>query len=90
MRKKNIIVIVSCIVMSSLFIGAALPSVFAGAVTSDNVASGDDDDCHLCRELAANEVIQNDCKTCNEAVSFAVGYMMDHVKDNVDGLYYEK
>jgi hypothetical protein len=75
--------------MSSLFIGAALPGVFAGAVNSEKVEHAyDDEPCKLCRENVAKPVNGPGCESCKEAVAFAVDYMKDYVSDNVEGTYF--
>lgn len=75
--------------MSSLFIGAALPSVFAGAVNSEKVEYDyDNEPCKLCREKVAQPVNEPRCESCNEAVAYAVDYMIDHVSENVEGTYF--
>jgi len=89
MRKTKTFVVVSCLVMSSLFIGAALPGVFAGAVNSEkNEHIKYDEPCKLCREHVANPINGPGCESCNEAVAFAVDYMKDYVSENVDGAYF--
>ena len=88
MRKTNTFVVVSCLIMSSLFIGAALPGVFAGAVNSDRIEYVDDEPCKLCRENVAHPKNGPGCESCNEAVAFAVDYMKDYVNDNIEGTYF--
>ena len=89
MRKKNTVIFISSLVMSCIFVGASLPSVFAGAINNVNVESVSfNDPCPLCRTKSTNPVDNPGCDSCNEAVAFAVDYMKDYVKDNVNGSYF--
>ena len=89
MKNKNTAIVISCLVMSSLFIGAALPGVFAGAVNSEKIQHiKDDEPCKLCRENVAQPKNRPGCESCNEAVAFAVDYMKDYVSENVNGTYF--
>lgn len=75
--------------MSGLFIGAALPGVFAGAVNSERIEHvNDNEPCKLCRENVARPVYGAGCESCKEAVAFAVDYMKDYVSENVEGTYF--
>jgi len=75
--------------MSCLFIGAALPSVFAGAISQEEAESASyDDPCPLCSSKSTHRLNSPGCDSCNEAVAFAVDYMKDYVKDKVNGSYF--
>jgi len=88
MRKKNNVIFITSLFMSCLFIGAALPSVLAGAISQEQVESVSDETCPLCRSKSARPVSNPGCKSCNQAVAFAVDYMKDYVKDKVNGSYF--
>ncbi len=50
MKKKSTVVFITSLFMSSLFVGAALPSVLAGSISQDHrITDFNDDPCSLCR-----------------------------------------
>ena len=89
MVKKNTVVVISCLIMSSIFIIGTLPSICAGAVNNENVGTVlVEDPCVLCRQTVVNPVNSPGCDTCKEAVAFAVDYMVEYVNDNVNDTYF--
>ena len=89
MRKRNTVVVIISLFMGALFVGATLPSVLAGSISQDHrVTDIDDDSCSLCRSNLAQTGDTPNCKSCREAVAFAVDYMKDYVKDNMDNNYF--
>ena len=84
MRKRNTVITITSLLAVSLFIGAALPSAFA-----DSSPEGAVEECSSCTlKHVPRPRDDPSCDTCKEAVYYAVDYMKDHVKENVDGIYF--
>lgn len=83
MRKRTTVITITSLLAVSLFIGAALPSAFA-----DSSPEGAVEECSSCVASPSRPQDDPSCDTCKEAVYYAVDYMKNHVKENVDGTYF--
>lgn len=89
MKNKNTVIFITSIAISCLFIGAALPSVFAGSISREQIISDiNDEPCSSCTSKIKHPNNQPSCKSCNEAVAFAVEYMKNYVKERVNDTYF--
>ena len=84
MRKKNTVITITSLLVITLFIGAALPSAIADSLSSEETV----EECSSCVVSPSRPRGDFPCDTCKEAVYYAVDYMKDHVKENVDGIYF--
>lgn len=85
MRKRNTVITITSLLAVTLFIGAALPSAFADSIPSDEAV----EECSTCALKSQPRPRDGPpCETCKEAVYYAVDHMKDHVKENVDGIYF--
>jgi len=88
MRKKNTVITIASLLVITLFIGTAMPSVFAGSITSEGAEQDVvEEGCSLCASESEPSPDVPSCETCEEAVDYAVDYMKDYVKDNINGSY---
>ena len=88
-HKPRTLKIISSIMVTAFFIGALLPSAIAGRINEQpSVSVMDLSGC--CTYMVEVEYVQTtgSCSSCKEAVKFAIDYMIDHVKENVKGIYF--
>ena len=81
-RIKNTVIMTVSLIAVSLFIGTAIQPAIAGSLSTQGVESEPvEEECTLCAESSSNLPV---CKTCVEAVNFAIDYSMDYVKEKVN------
>ena len=89
MRKKNTVITIASLLVITLFIGTAMPSVIAGSLSPEGAEQDVvKDGCSLCASESEPPPDVPSCETCKEAVVFAVDYMKDYVKEKVNGSYF--
>jgi hypothetical protein len=88
MIKKSTVVYIIGLVTSCLFVSAFVPSVFAGAISQDKIEMEHNEElCIPCRSRQITESDNPNCDTCREAVEFAVDFMKEYVKEEIDDTY---
>jgi len=81
--KNNAVMMIVCIFALTLFIGTAVQPAIANIVTRQNLETHtDEEECPICAPRSDVPINPN-CKTCQEAVSYAIDYMKDYVKDKL-------
>ena len=81
---KNTVIMTVSIMAVILFIGTAIQPALAGTPTTHGIESKPNEECTLCASSSENSPNLPICKTCVEAVNFAVDYSMDYVKAKVN------
>jgi hypothetical protein len=88
-RNKSGAFMIVSIIAVSLFFGTALQPAIAQPLLEVNVeVEEDDDECTLCRTRERSAETTKKCKSCSEMVVHTMKFMMKHVNDSVDGIYF--
>ena len=83
--KKNTVIMTFSFIAVALFIGTAIQPVLADSVYSRVVEPEPAEvECALCAKQTESSSELPGCKTCVEAVNFAIDYSMEYVKGKVD------
>jgi hypothetical protein len=82
--KNNAVMMIVCIFALTLFIGTAVQPAIASTITRQNIETYTaEEECTICAPRADIPSTNPNCKTCQEAVSYAVEYMKYYVKDKL-------
>ena len=73
--KYNKMLMIISVFAVSLFVGMAVQPVFAGPISTSET-------------IKNSQTPDPQCDSCSQAVVFAIEYMIKHVKDNLDGIYF--
>jgi hypothetical protein len=83
MRHNNLMFIVTCIMIVTVFVGVVTPSVM-----SHSTINSENHRCYSCESAQKNSESDPICESCKEAVNFAINYMKDYVKEETNGTYF--
>jgi len=84
--KNNTVIMIVSILAVTLFIGAAMQPVMAGELPiKGNEPAAVEEECLPCKSKEKINKEDTECKTCVEAVSHAVKYMVDHINKSLNG-----
>ena len=82
---KNMVKMTVSITAVILFIGTAIQPAIAGTVTTQGIESKpNEEECTLCAPKSENPPDFPICKTCVEAITFAINYSKDYVKEQIN------
>jgi hypothetical protein len=82
--KNNSVIMIVCIFAITLFIGTAVQPAIASALTDHRFETQKaEEGCPLCAPRADVPSSNPTCKTCGEAVTYAVDYMKVYVKNKL-------
>jgi hypothetical protein len=82
--KISPVIMIVCVFTMILFIGTAVQPAIATTFTNQEFETRNNhEDCPLCAPRADIPNNNPNCKTCKEAVSYAVEYMKDYVKEKL-------
>jgi len=82
--KNNAVMMIFCIFALTLFIGTAVQPAIASLITRQNFETDKaEEECTICAPRSDVPIKNPNCKSCQEAVSYAVDYMKDYVKEKL-------
>jgi len=82
---KNMVKMTVSIMAIILFIGTTIQPAIAGSVSSRGIISEpNEEECTLCATASEKPPEFPGCKTCVEAIYFAVNYSKDYVKEQIN------
>jgi len=89
MDKSSTIIYFTGFIVGCLVLSACVPTVLAGEVINIKMdVENNDNPCKLCLSKDIKDESDSGCKSCNEAVAFAIDYMKDYVKDKINNTYF--
>jgi len=86
MRHKNLMFIVTCLLIITVFVRVVTPSVMSDSTINVKTETKNHR-CYTCELALEHSTLDPSCESCKEAVNYAINYMKDYVKENINDTY---